>query len=62
MRKISVCAIAAATVAIGFGVWTASTSARIAPSPGQGIDPLQVMTNTKGLAVAEFADYTFVFH
>jgi len=62
MRKISMCAIAAAMVAIGFGVWTASTSARVAPSLVQGIDPLQVMMNTKGLAVAEVADYTFVFH
>jgi hypothetical protein len=58
---ITVCAIAAAMVATGFGVWTASTSARIAPSLGQGIDPLQMMMNTKGLAVEEFADYTFVF-
>ena len=62
MRKISLCAIAAAMVAIGFGVWTASTNARVTPSLGQGIDPLQVMMNTKGLPVAEFADYTFVFH
>ena len=62
MRKISLCAIAAAMVAIGFGVWTASTSARVAPSLGQGIDPHQVMMNTKGLATAEFVDYTFVFH
>jgi hypothetical protein len=61
MRKISLCATAAAMVATGFGVWTASTSARIAPSLGQGIDPLQMMMNTKGLAVEEFADYTFVF-
>jgi hypothetical protein len=63
MRKISLCAIAAAMIAIGFGVWNASTDARVvAPSPGQGIDPHQVMMNTKGLATAEFVDYTFVFH
>jgi hypothetical protein len=24
--------------------------------------PLQLMTNAKGLAAAEFDDYTFVFH
>ena len=63
MRKISLCAIAAAMVAIGFGVWSASSGTRVvAPSLGQGIDPHQVMMNTKGLATAEFVDYTFVFH
>ena len=63
MRKISLCAIAAAMVAIGFGVWNASTGARVvAPPLGQGIDPHQMMMNTKGLATAEFVDYTFVFH
>jgi hypothetical protein len=42
---------------------SASTGARVvAPSLGQGIDPHQVMMNTKGLATAEFVDYTFVFH
>jgi hypothetical protein len=63
MRKISLCAITAAMVAIGFGVWNVSTRARVvAPPLGQGIDPHQVMMNTKGLATAEFVDYTFVFH
>ncbi len=55
MRKISLCAIAAAMVAIGFGVWNASTGARV-------IDPHQMMMNTKGLATAKLVDYTFVFH
>jgi hypothetical protein len=27
----------------------------------QGIEPLQLMMNAKGLATEEFADYTFVF-
>jgi hypothetical protein len=41
----------------------ASTGARVvAPSLGQGIDPHQMMMNTKGLATAELVDYTFVFH
>jgi len=63
MRKISLCAIAAAMVAIGFGVWSASSGTRVvASSLGQGIDPHQMMMNTKGLATAEFVDYTFVFH
>jgi len=29
---------------------------------GQGVEPLHLMMNAKGLAVAELADYTFVFH
>jgi hypothetical protein len=53
-------------VAIGFGVWNASTGARVvAPSLVQGIegiDPHQVMMNTKGLATAKLVDYSFVFH
>jgi hypothetical protein len=63
MRKISLWAIAAAAmVAIGFGVWNASTGARaLAPPLVQGIDPHQLMMNSKGLATAEFVDYTFVF-
>jgi hypothetical protein len=66
MRKISLCVIAAAIVAIGFGVWNASTGARVgAPSLVRGIDgidPHQVMLNAKGLATAKLIDYTFVFH
>ena len=62
MHKIGLYAIAAATVAIGLGVWTVSTTTHAIPSVGQGIDPHQVMMNTKGLATAEFVDYTFVFH
>jgi hypothetical protein len=62
MRKISLCAIAAAIVAIGFGVWNASTGARaVIPPLVQGIDPHQLMMNSKGLATAELVDYTFVF-
>jgi hypothetical protein len=49
-----------AMVAVGVGVWAASTT-DAAPSMGQGIEPLQLMMNAKGLATAEFADYTFVF-
>jgi hypothetical protein len=55
--------IAAAMVATGVGVWAASTTnARVTPSMVQGIEPLQLMMNAKGLATEEFADYTFVFH
>jgi hypothetical protein len=63
MRKIKLFAIAASMVATGVGVWAASTSnARVAPSMVQGIEPLQLMMNAKGLATVEFDDYTFVFH
>ncbi len=63
MRTIRLFAIAAAMVATGVGVWAASTTnARVAPSMVQGIEPLQLMMNTKGLATVEFADYTFVFN
>jgi hypothetical protein len=55
-------AIAAAMIAVGVGVWVISPSNARAPSLSQRIDPLQLMTNTKGIATAEFADYTFVFH
>src|SRR5262249_28439114 len=63
ISKISLCAIAAAMVAIGFGVWNASSGARaVAPPLGQGIDPHQMMMNSKGVPTAEFVDYTFVFN
>jgi len=63
MRTIRLFAIAAAMVATGVGVWAASTTnARVAPSMVQGVEPLQLMRNTKGLATVEFADYSFVFH
>ena len=65
MRKISLCAIAAAMVAIGFGVWNASTGTRVvAPSLVQGIeghDPHQVMMNSKLLATGKLVDHALVF-
>jgi hypothetical protein len=61
MRKITLLAVVAAVIATGCGVWAAApTNARV-PSTSQGIDPHQVMMNTKGLATAELVDYTFVF-
>jgi len=62
MRTISLCAIAAAMVAIGVTVWAGAASTPVAPAVGQGIDPSQMMTNARGLATAELVDYTFVFH
>jgi hypothetical protein len=62
MRKIKLIAVAATMVAIGFGVWAAApTNARV-PSTGQGIEPMQLMMNAKGLATAEAYDHGFVFH
>jgi hypothetical protein len=55
-------AVAATMVAIGFGVWAAApTNARV-PSTSQGIEPIQLMMNTKGLPNAEAYDHGFVFH
>jgi hypothetical protein len=62
MRKITLFAVAAATIASGvFGLWAAApTNARV-PSTGQGIEPFQLMMNAKSLPTEEFADYTFVY-
>ena len=62
MRKINLFAVAAAMIATGFGVWAAGPSNARVPSTSQGIEPMQLMMNTRGLATAEFVDYTFVFH
>jgi hypothetical protein len=63
MRKSSLFAVAAALIAVGFGLWAASiTNARVAPSADHGIKPLQLMTNAKDLRNVEFADFTFVLH
>jgi len=63
MRKTTLFAVAAASIAIGFGVWAASlANAPVSPSIGQGIEPHQLMVNAKNLSRAEFVDYTFVFH
>jgi len=62
MRKISLCAVAAALIATGLGIWAASpTTARVSPSMGQGINPHHIMMNAGALPATEFADYTFVF-
>jgi hypothetical protein len=64
MRKTTLSAVAVALIAtVGFGVWAASpTNAPAAPSMSQRIEPLQLMTNAKGLATAQFYDHGFVFH
>jgi hypothetical protein len=64
MRKITLlAAVAAVMIATGFGVWArGDTNARVTPSMSQGIDTLQIMKNSKGLATAQFYDHGFVFH
>ena len=58
MGKIKLFAVAATLAAVGFGLWTASTTnARVAPSMSQGVEPFQLMMNAKGLATAEFYDH-----
>ena len=64
-KKVTLLAVAAAVIATGFRVWAAApTTARVTPSPSmsQGIEPFELMKNSKGLATAELVDYTFVFH
>ena len=58
MRKA---AIAAAMIAVGFGVWVASSSNARAPSLSQRVDPHQMMMNASAMPVTEFVDYSFVF-
>jgi hypothetical protein len=62
MRKIKLFAVSAAMLAIGFAVWAAAPSDAHVPSMSHGIEPIQLMMNTKGLTTAEFVDYTFVFN
>ncbi len=62
MRTISLCVIAAAMVAIGLRVWVALPSTPVARSVGQGVDPSQMTTNTRGHAPAELLGYKFIFH
>jgi hypothetical protein len=63
MRKTSLFAIAATLIVASAGVWSVSTTttARVAPSTGSGIEPMQIMMNANNLPHTEFADHTFVF-
>jgi hypothetical protein len=62
MRKIHLFAIAAAVIVTGVGVWAASSTDARVPVSMQGIEPLQLMMNAKGLPAAEAYDHGFVFH
>jgi hypothetical protein len=62
MRKISFFTVAATCLATGFGVWGASiTNARIAPSIGDGIEPLQTTTNANQLSAQHYDEFSLVF-
>jgi hypothetical protein len=64
MRKIGLLAVAAALTLAGVGAWVATTTqARVIAPIGvkATIDPLQMMTNARGLPTEEFIDYSFVF-
>jgi len=57
MRKTTLFAVAATLIVAGVGVWAASTTtARVAPSTGDGIEPYQLMMNAKELPTVEFVD------
>jgi hypothetical protein len=62
MRKISLVAAIALTVA-GIGVWaTSTTRARIDVPAGSQIDPLQITMGARDLPVAHYDDYSLVFN
>jgi hypothetical protein len=63
MRKTTAfgAAIAAATIATGFGVWATSPSNARVPSTGPGVETFQLMMNAKDLPSVELVDCTFVF-
>jgi hypothetical protein len=65
MRKMIylVGAVAIAVVATGYvWSWAAVPSNARVPSTSQGIEPIQLMMNAKGLPTAEVYDHGFVFH
>jgi hypothetical protein len=65
MRKMIylVGAVAIAVVATGYvWSWAAVPSNARVPSTSQGIEPIQLMMNAKGLPTAEAYDHGFVFH
>jgi hypothetical protein len=60
MRKISM--FAAALVLIAVGAWVVAATPRVVASTPVGIDTLQMMANSKGLAASDYVDYTFIFN
>ena len=55
MRKIALFAVLAALMVAGIGAWAASTTqARLATASESGIDPFQLMMNSKELPVEEW--------
>jgi hypothetical protein len=63
MRKTHLFAIAAAFIVAGVAGWAApTTNARVAPSTGPGIEPLQLMMNATQLPAQHFDDYSVIFN
>jgi hypothetical protein len=62
MRKISLVAAIALTLA-GVGVWgTSTTPARIDVPASAQINPLQIMMGARHLPVTHYDDYSLVFN
>ena len=62
MRKISLVAAIALTLA-GLGVWaTSNTQARIDVPAGAQVNPLQITMGARPLPVAHYEDYSLVFN
>jgi hypothetical protein len=63
MRKITLCAVAAALLLAGVGGWVASTTqARVIAPTGFRIAPLEMMMKQTNLPTEEFVDYSLMFN
>ena len=60
MRKISM--FVAALILIAVGAWAITTTPRVVASTPVGIDPFQMMTNTRNLPATHYVDYTLIFN
>jgi hypothetical protein len=63
MRKTTIFAIAGASILAGVAAWAAtSPQARVDAPTGNGIDPLQIMTNAQQLPAQHYADCSVIFN
>jgi hypothetical protein len=63
MRKISLFAVATALILAGVGAWATSTPhARLDTSAEAGVDPGQILMNTRDLPTEHYVDYSVVFN
>lgn len=59
--KIALFAVSAAVILVAIGAWPGSTTqARLETAPAVGIDPFQLMINSKDLPVEYFSDDALV--